>query len=111
MINMHQDMNMRKPPKPTNTDIINAICLYVYGTNGFRGEIEKVDNIPEVARHSCEHTGICLLYRQMYNVLGNTANMFGWRLQIGDDMTTGEVPYLFCNACGKLYLPKILRVI
>ena len=102
---------IKRPPKPTSAEILNAVLTYVYGSPIGRGEIEKVDSIPDMARHSCEHTGICILYKQVYNVLGNMANMYGWRLQVGNDITSGEVPFLFCNACGKLYLPKTLRVI
>lgn len=56
---------------------------------------EKIDEFPEMLRHSCVATGVTFLSRNTYTLPQ------GYDVQV--------VPVYFCQCCGKVYLPANLQ--
>ena len=92
--NMYDNQGSQQPCM-TKTALLEWVKNYVQnGTGVFVTKVEKVDDLPQTIRHSCHLTGVCLINRAtMYIPVGTYAV---------------EVPYCFCTACGKLYVPKDL---
>lgn len=60
--------------------------------NGGSGvsQFVKIEECPETVRHACVMGGISYLPKQIYG--------------FGTDYGVVQVPYYFCNTCGKLFI-------
>lgn len=60
--------------------------------NGYNiSQTVKIDETPDCIRHACAYKGVTFLQRQSYGVPT-------------EDMGVIDLPWYFCEQCGKLYV-------
>lgn len=77
--------------KYSKAQIYQGIREYILANTGmYVQKEEKIDELPNLLRHACAGVGVVGLAAYYFTI----------------PETTVQVPFYFCNACGKLYLPK-----
>lgn len=75
----------------TRAEVYQAIQLHCYQQTGVPvTNTVKLEDTPTQLRHSCFSTGITFLQQYTWQVLS--------------DLGVINVPYYFCEKCGKLYV-------
>lgn len=75
----------------TRAEVCQCIQMSCYQTTGVPiSNIVKLEDTPLQLRHSCFYTGVTFLPQLLW--------------QVPSEMGVINVPYYFCEKCGKLYM-------
>ena len=75
----------------TKTEVYDSIKSYCCTNSSGVSDMVKLDETPDVIKHSCVQTGVTFLQSLVWNV------------PIPEEYYI-QVPFYYCSCCGKLYV-------